>query len=451
MKATIITTNQASGKLWAEETAQMQNRDEFMQVINLFPEITEQEIEGFGGAFTEAAAHCYSTLPEEAKSVVMEGYYSDQGLRYNMGRVPIHSCDFGLGNYTYVEEGDKELNTFDVGRDEKEILPMLRQAMLQAAGKVAFLCVPWSPPAFMKDNQEMNHGGSLLEEYKESWARYYVRFIQEYQKRGIPFRYLNVQNEPQAVQTWDSCIYSAKEEGDFVTRYLAPALQQAGLGDIGIFIWDHNKEGFYQRVRDTFQVEGCREQVGGASIHWYTGDHFDAIRAVRKVYPELKIFFTEGCVEYSRFADTGEVQKAEMYAHDMLGNLKAGCNAIMDWNLLLDENGGPNHVGNFCAAPMMCDGKGGVEKRLSYYYIGHFSRYIRSGARQILTSSYTDQVETAAFLNPDGSRVVVLLNRTEETMTPVLREETSCLSLQIPPHSIVTVFLERESETVLSE
>ncbi len=358
-----------------------------------------------------------------------------------MGRIPIHSCDFSLGNYTYIEEGDKELKTFNISHDEKEILPLLHQALRQAAGQIDWLCAPWSPPAFMKSNRDMNHGGSLLEEYKESWAAYFVRFIKEYRKRGIFIRYVNVQNEPQAVQTWDSCIYSAREEGDFVARFLAPAFKRAGLDDIGIFIWDHNKEGLYHRIRDTFQVEGCREQVAGASVHWYTGDHFDAIRAVRKVYPELKIFFTEGCVEYSRFADSGEVQKAEMYAHDILGNLKAGCNAILDWNLLLDENGGPNHVGNFCAAPMMADGKGGVEKHLSYYYIGHFSRYILKGARQILTSSYTDRIETVAFVNPDGSRTAVMLNRTDIPAELVLREETACLPLRIAPHSIVTAVL----------
>ncbi len=441
MQATIITTDQGSEKLWQEETVQTRHIEEYMRVINLYPDIKEQEITGFGGAFTEAAAHCYASLSEAGKRAVMEGYYSDHGLRYNMGRVPIHSCDFSLGNYTYIEEGDKELKTFTIDHDEKEILPMMRQALLQASGQIDWLCVPWSPPAFMKSNSDMNHGGSLLEEYKESWAAYFVRFIEEYRKRGISFRYVNVQNEPQAAQTWDSCIYSALEEGDFVTRFLAPAFKKSGLDDIGIFIWDHNKEGFYQRIKETFQVEGCREQVTGASVHWYTGDHFDAIRAVRKAYPELKIFFTEGCVEYSRFAGAGEVQKAEMYAHDMLGDLKAGCHAILDWNLLLDENGGPNHVGNFCAAPMMSDGKGGVERHLSYYYIGHFSRYIQKGAIQIMTSSYTNQIETVAFINPGGSRTAVLLNRTDMAAELVLREETACLPVRIAPHGIVTVIL----------
>lgn len=438
----IIVTDQSASRYWAEENRDVAPVTDCMKVVNLFPDLPEQEIEGFGGAFTEAAAHTYASLSEEGKRQVIEGYFGQSGLGYNMGRIPIHSCDFALRNYTYIEEGDKELKTFDVSRDEKEIFPFLQDALTEAREGFTFLASPWSPPAFMKDTCQMNHGGRLLPEYMESWAQYYVRFIQEYQKRGIKIRYITVQNEPMAVQTWDSCIYEAQEEGRFAADYLAPALRRAGLSDIEIFIWDHNKEEMYGRVKDTFEVEGCRECVGGIAVHWYTGDHFDAIRAVRRAYPEQKVFFTEGCVEYSRFAGTGDIQKAEMYAHDILGDLKAGCSAFLDWNLLLDEAGGPNHVGNYCAAPMMGDGKGGVEKRLSYYYIGHFSRYIRAGARQIMTSAYTDKIEVVAFLNKDGSKVAVLLNKSEENVEITLREKQEGVYLQVAGHSIVTVELQ---------
>lgn len=440
-KATIVTTNVAENKYWEESSANVSKMDDCMHVVNIFPDLVEQEVEGFGGAFTEAAAHTYASLNEEAKRTVIEGYFGKNGLRYNLGRIPIHSCDFGLGNYTYIEEGDKELKTFDVSRDEAEVLPLIREAMKEAPEGMQFLISPWSPPAFMKDNKEMNHGGKLLDEYKESWANYYVKFIQAYREKGIDICYLTVQNEPMAVQTWDSCVYLPDEEGSFAVDYLVPALRAAGLSDIEVFVWDHNKEALYQRIKDTFAVDGARECVRGIAIHWYTGDHFDAIRAVKKVFPEQKIFFTEGCVEYSRFADSGEINKAEMYAHDMLGDLKAGCNAFLDWNLLLDEKGGPNHVGNFCAAPMMADGKGGVEKRLSYYYIGHFSRYISRGARQIMTSCYTDRLETLAFLNKDGSKTVVMLNKTEREVEVTLCENQHGMPLKVAPHSIVTVIL----------
>lgn len=144
-------------------------------------------------------------------------------------------------------------------------------------------------------------------------------------------------------------------------------------------------------------------------------------------------------MEYSRFADSGEVQKAEMYAHDMIGNFNAGIEAFLDWNLLLDEKGGPNHVGNFCAAPMMCNPhEMKLEKRLSYYYIGHFSRYVRRGARQVLSTRYTDQIETAAFLNPDGERVVILLNKTNNPVTVALREAGVGVSVTMEAHTIRT-------------
>lgn len=191
--------------------------------------------------------------------------------------------------------------------------------------------------------------------------------------------------------------------------------------------------------------EKTRKYVKGEAIHWYTGDHFETIEMVRKKYPEKEIFFTEGCVEYSRFADSGEIYKAEMYAHDILGNLNAGINASLDWNLLLDEKGGPNHVGNFCAAPIMCASvEDSYEKRLTYYYIGHFSRYIKEGAVKIGTSRYTDGIEVTAFLNPDGERVAVILNKSEKEVPYTLREMTKDAGYQgvegvIAPHSIQTI------------
>ena len=150
-------------------------------------------------------------------------------------------------------------------------------------------------------------------------------------------------------------------------------------------------------------------------------------------------------MEYSLFADSGEIYKAEMYAHDILGNLNAGINASLDWNLLLDEKGGPNHVGNFCAAPIMCaPGEDSYEKRLTYYYIGHFSRYIKEGAVKIGTSRYTDGIEVTAFLNPDGERVAVILNKSEKEVPYTLREMTKDAGYQgvegvIAPHSIQTI------------
>ncbi len=437
-KIKIVTTDQKKELYWQEEVRDVQAMTDCMHVVNVFSELTEQEIEGFGAAFTEAAAHTYSLLPKEEQQKVMDAYFGADGLGYNLCRVSIHSCDFGLGNYTYIEEGDKELKTFSVARDEAEIFPMIDAAKSVSEEEIVFLASPWSPPAFMKTSNEMNNGGKLLEEYYEAWANYYVLFIKEYRKRGVDIQYITVQNEPMAVQTWDSCIYEAEVEGLFVAKYLGPILKANGLQDIQIFVWDHNKEEMYDRVKSTFKVEGCEEFVKGVAIHWYTGDHFDAIRATRRAFPDKKIFFTEGCVEYSRFTKGNEIFQAQMYAHDILGDLKAGCSAFIDWNMLLNKEGGPNHVGNFCAAPIMEAEDGSAVKNLSYYYIGHFSKYIQKGAKQCMTSTYTDQVETVAFINPDGSRVVVLLNKSETDVEVTLRESGEGASITVAKQSIVT-------------
>lgn len=433
-------TNEAKKEYWKEVALLEGASCDCMHVVNIYPSFKRQTIEGFGGAFTEAATYTFSKLPEKEQEEILEAYFGESGLRYNMGRCHIHSCDFALGNYTYVEENDETLETFSIAHDRDNMLPMIKRAMEKAQGDMVFLSSPWSPPAYMKTNGEMNHGGKLKEEYRALWAQYVAKYVQAYRSEGIPVNYITVQNEPEAVQTWDSCVYTAKEEGDFVRDHLAPALQKAGLSDVGIFIWDHNKEAAFDRADTTLSDPETKALVEGVGVHWYTGDHFDALRLIREKYPDKRLFFTEGCVEYSRFADSGEVQKAEMYAHDMIGNLKAGVEAELDWNLLLDEKGGPNHVGNFCAAPIMCDTQANtVEKRLSYYYIGHLSRHIKRGAKLIATTSYTDKVETAAFLNPDGERVVVLLNKTGEEVEATLRENGKGTAMTLPAHTIATV------------
>lgn len=436
----ICETNEKKGAFWAESTAQLTEAEAAMQVVNVYPDVTDQTFRGFGGAFTEAAAHTYAGMSGEKKRELIKAYYGPEGLNYRFGRVTIHSCDFALGNYTYVEEGDRELSTFSIAHDKEEILPLIHDAQDAAGGPVTFLASPWSPPAYMKDNGDMNHGGKLLSEYEAVWAKYFAKFIQAYGAENVKIGYVTVQNEPAAVQTWDSCIFSAKEEGSFVSRHLGPMLEKEGLSDVNIFVWDHNKESAYDRFRDAHVDERAASYIKGCALHWYTGDHFECTELIRRKFPGKEVFFSEGCVEYSRFADSGETEKAEMYAHDILGNLNAGITASIDWNLYLDEKGGPNHVGNFCAAPVMCDPKNDTyEKRLTYYYIGQFSRFLKEGAVRIGTTRYTDKLEVTAFLNPDGERVVVVLNRTGEAVPFILREESDTLETQIDAHTIQTL------------
>lgn len=411
-----------------------------MQLVRAYPDITYQEILGMGGAFTEAAAFTYANMSEEKQKELISLYFGAEGNQYNFCRTHIQSCDFALGNYAYVEDAsDMELHTFSMERDEKYLIPYIRAAM-QANGELKLLASPWSPPAFMKTNGDMNHGGQLKKEYYSMWADMIVRYLDEYENRGISITRLTVQNEPAAVQTWDSCIFSATEEAEFAVGYLRTALDKSHHADVKISIWDHNKEKMLERAQESFAVAGAQDAIEGIAFHWYTGDHFETLQETRRQFPQKELIFTEGCVEYSRFASANQVQNAELYAHDLIGDFKAGMNAYTDWNLILDEKGGPNHVGNYCDAPVMCNTKKDtIDVKLSYYYIGHFSRFVKPGAKRMLVSSYHKNLEAVGFVNPDGGKVVVIMNASEEDMNFTFTDKAGSCPVQLQKHAIMTM------------
>lgn len=413
-----------------------------INLLKLYPEVTYQEIIGFGGAFTEAAAYVWSQLEEKDREEVLEAYFGENGNRYNFGRTHIQSCDFSLGNRAYVEDGDDSLASFSVRDDYQWQIPFIKAALAKRPD-MEFLASPWSPPAFMKSNHDMNHGGRLKKEYYDKWAEMMANYLLAYEREGIRIRRVTVQNEPAACQTWDSCLYSGTEEGQFAAEALRPALDRAGLKDVRILIWDHNKDIMLERAEETFRVSKAWEAADGIAFHWYAGDHFEALAEVGRRWPGKELIFTEGCVEYSRFA-ADQTANAEMYAHDMIGNFLAGTNGYLDWNLLLDEKGGPNHVGNYCDAPVMCDTQSHkIKKNLSYYYIGHFSRFVRPGARRILISGSNADTERTAFRNPDGSCAAVILNRRDEEQAVTITCKEKSYQVKIPEHAIVTACLER--------
>lgn len=199
------------------------------------------------------------------------------------------------------------------------------------------------------------------------------------------------------------------------------------------------------RADEVFSDMEARMALTGVAFHWYSGDHFDAIAGLREAYPEKELIFSEGCVEYGREEDGGEgvsarLAHAEKYAHEYIGDLHAGANACIDWNLLLDEEGGPNHAGNFCEAPLMYDRRtDDLMTHLSFSYLWHITHFVKPGARRMLSTSYTDRLETVAFLNPDFTRILIVLNRTNDKIPFILAEGTQQAAFDMAPHSIMTV------------
>ncbi|HSL45355.1 MAG TPA: glycoside hydrolase family 30 protein [Anaerolineales bacterium] len=410
--------------------------------VSIEPSQCFQTIEGFGGAFTESAAVTLYKLSPEKRTEVLRAYFDPiDGHGYTLCRTHIGSCDFSAGNYAYDEvEGDHDLQHFSIDRDRRALIPMIHEAFQVAGGPIKLLASPWSPPAWMKTNDKMIHGGKLRPDCRETWAKYYCRYVREYERENIPIWGLSVQNEVEATQTWESCLYSPEEERDFVRDYLGPTLRREGLIDIKLLIFDHNRDHIVNHARVIYEDPAAAQYVWGTAFHWYVGDWFDNVQKLHDVYPEKHLLFTEGCQEGG--PHLGEWGLGERYARSMINDLNRWTVGWIDWNLLLDETGGPNHVGNYCSAPLMIDTRScEILYQSSYYYIGHFSRYIRPGAQRIGCASDSGALETTAFINPDSQIAVVVLNRTSQPVPYALQFEGLSASLESQPNSIVTLLL----------
>ena len=411
-------------------------------VVWINPEKSFQEIEGFGGAFTEAAANTWQKLSNARREEVLRACFDrNSGHGYTMCRVHMNSCDFALGNYAHAEvHGDVALEHFTIERDRQALLPFIKAAQQMAGTPLKLLVSPWSPPAWMKSNGQMNHGGKLLPQYRAAWAQCFVKFIQAYAEEGVPVWGVSVQNEPMAVQRWDSCIYSAEEERDFVRDHLGPVLENSGLGHVRIIVWDHNRDEMVERASVVLSDPEAARYVWGTGFHWYVEDHFDHVQLVHDAWPDKKLLFTEGCQEGG--PHTGEWEVGERYACSMINDLNRWTVGWIDWNLLLNSKGGPNHVGNYCSAPLLADTENDeVQPQVSYAYIGHFSRFVLPGARRILCAATKQALECTAFLNTDHTVVVVVMNRSEVEVQFNVKIRDGVWAVRLPPRAIATYLI----------
>ncbi len=453
-----------SDPTWFQEKApvpmQPDEKGQEMELLMVYRDIPYQTVTGFGGALTEASAMNYHDMDESQKQAFLRDCFSPEGLNYNSGRIHIGACDFSRGLYSYCDTpDDTELKTFSIDCDRPYTLPFLQDIKAFRGEELPLLASPWSPPAWMKTNGDMLHGGKLKKEYYGVYAQYIVKFLTAYEKEGLPVERLTIQNEPKAVQIWESCIYTAEEEREFLCEYLRPALDQAGWTG-KVLIWDHNKERVYTRVKTILEDPRARKAVGGIAFHWYSGDHFDNLRLVREQYPEFELVFTEGCIELNggtsmsqkAVGDGGAISTSqspwefgECYAYDMIGDFNNGMSGFLDWNVLLDERGGMNHVDNFCGAPLIYDHN---EKKLlrqsSYCFIRHMSAYVPAGSRVVAHSCYRGDISVATFLTPEEKLVAVVLNQQEEDVSFVLNDvsNNTLAPITVPGKSITTLIVE---------
>jgi glucosylceramidase len=440
--------------------------------IILNPEKTFQTITGFGGSFTESSAHLLNQISKPNRDKILQAYFGEEGAQYSLTRTHIASCDFSLNNYTYASvDGDLKLEHFSIEADRDDLIPMIKDAMAISKDGFNIIASPWTAPPWMKDNKAYV-GGTLLPEYYNAFALYFNKYLDAYKAEGIDIWGITPVNEPHGNgNNWESMHFSPEQETDFVQNYLGPKLEAEGKSSINILGYDQNRAGLKDWVDVMFNNEASSKYFAGTAIHWYesTFDYFpEALQYAHHIAPDKYLIETEGCVDseipkwkddawyWSKEAtDWGwdwapEEQKhlhpkyapVYRYARDIIGCLNNWVDGWVDWNMVLDKQGGPNWFKNWCVAPVIVDPeKDEVYFTPLYYTMAHFSKYIRPKAQVIEVINSDNELMVTAAKNPDGTIAVVILNQGPELKNFLLSLGDNHVDIAISPKAIQTITL----------
>ncbi|MEO2052948.1 MAG: glycoside hydrolase family 30 protein [Allomuricauda sp.] len=444
--------------------------------IQLFTDQKYQTITGFGGAFTEASAHVLNQLGQDNRKKILEAYFGSEGAQYSLTRTHMNSCDFSLGNYSYAPvEGDVNLQHFSIDEDRDDLIPMIKEAMAISSEGFKIIASPWTAPPWMKDNKQWV-GGKLLPEYHDTWALFFSKYVDAYKEEGIDIWGFTVENEPLGNgNNWESMHFTPNEMSFFVQNHLGPKLKELGKENIKILGYDQNREHLQEWVDAMYGDNQSANYFSGTAIHWYASTYEifpEALQYAHEKAPDKYLIQTEACVDaevpkwkddawyWSKEAtDWGwdwapEDQKylhpkyvpVYRYARDIIGCLNNWVDGWVDWNMVLDRQGGPNWFGNWCVAPVIVDTeKDEVYYTPLYYTLMHFSRFIRPGAHRIGFKNSDGTLLTTAAQNTDGSIIVVLLNQgnSKKTYELVLGDET--MKIEMQAQALQTVVIPAEN------
>ncbi len=440
--------------------------------IKLLPDEKFQTITGFGGSFTESSAYLLNQLSKANREKVLEAYFGENGANYSLTRTHMNSCDFSLSNYSYAPiEGDKELKHFSIKEDKDDIIPMIKDAMAISKDGFKILSSPWTAPPWMKDNKNWV-GGKLLPEYYDTWALFFSKYIDAYKLEGIDIWGFTVENEPLGNgNNWESMHYSPEEMTNFVQNYLGPKLEVDGNDDVKILGYDQNREHLKDWVDVMYENEATSKYYDGTAIHWYasTYDYFPSeLQYAHDKAPNKHLIQSEACVDseipkwkddqwyWSKEAtDWGwdwapekdkplhpKYASVNRYARDIIGCLNNWVDGWIDWNMVLNRQGGPNWFENWCVAPVIVDPENDeVYFTPLYYTLSHFSKYIRPGAVRIGLDNSNDSLMVTATKNPDGSIAVVVFNEGKTAKNFTLNLNEKYVDIKISAQAIQTVMI----------
>ena len=340
-----------------------------------------------------------------------------------------------------------ELKNFGVDHDKQTLIPLIKDAKAVAGANFELLASPWTPPSWMTTkNKFVAKGNQLKPEFYKPYAEYLVKYLQAYQKEGIPITYLTMQNEVLSeTATWESCEFQPAQTVDFV-KILGAAFEANKIGT-KILIYDCNKgldkEGNYQAksyVDKVYVDADAKKYIWGVGLHWYgtaRANPFGDPAALHESYPDKHLIHTEACAEGG--SHPLEVGVAERYGHDIIGCLNNWTEGWIDWNLVLNMEGGPNHAGNLCSAPILADVQtGNLIYNPSYYYLAHFSKYFRPGSVIVNTVSSDPALEAVACRNEKGNYALTVMNAGNAAKDFKITIGGQMLESKIWPHSIRT-------------
>jgi len=441
--------------------------------VTINPNEKFQTITGFGGAFTESSAYLLNRLSAENRKKIMEAYFSKNGANYSLTRTHINSCDFSLKHYAYdMVEDDTNLEHFSIDEDKKNnLIPMILEAKSISKEGFNIIASPWTAPPWMKDNKAWV-GGKLLPKYNDTWALYFSKYIDAYKKEGIDIWGVTVENEPHGNgNNWESMLFSPKEMTDFVQHHLGPKLEKDGKGAVKILGYDQNRAGLKEWVDEMFRDEQSSKYFAGTAIHWYesTYDYFpEALQYAHNKAPNKYLIETEGCIdsEIPKWKDDAWYWKKEAtdwgwdwasekekylhpkyapvnrYATDIIGCLNNWVDGWIDWNMVLDKQGGPNWFKNWCVAPVIVDPENDeVYFTPLYYTMSHFSKFMRPGAVKIGCEIDNKDLMATAVKNPDGSIAIAIFNPTELIQTIEIQLENRNTTISIDAKALQTIVI----------
>ncbi|RNC84258.1 MAG: glycosyl hydrolase family 30 [Winogradskyella sp.] len=470
LEVTVFETSESGNKL-TQITEFKADIEGVADTIKIDTTTRFQKITGFGGAFTESSAYLLNRLSKKNRDEIINAYFAEDGANYSLCRTHMNSCDFSLNQYSYTPTPDKELKDFSVKEDMDDLIPMIKEAMASSKDGFKLFASPWTAPPWMKDNNEWV-GGKLLPEYYDTWALFFSKYVDAYEEQGIPLWGFTVENEPHGNgNNWESMHFTPEEMTDFVQNHLGPKLEADGKGDKIILGYDQNRAGIKEWVDVMYATEASSKYYDGTAIHWYesTFEVFpEDLQYAHAKAPNKYLIETEGCIDaevpvwqddpwYWKKEATdwgwdwaGEEEKylhpkyspVNRYARDIIGCLNNWVDGWVDWNMVLDKQGGPNWFKNWCIAPIIVDpDKDEVYYTPLYYVMAHFSKYIRPDAEVVKVDNPNQQLQVTAAQNPDGSIAVIAFNEGKSPQKFNLTFNGKIKEIHISAQALQTIML----------